>query len=167
MLVAMIIARRGTYIIEQPRQSLLYRHPRFVWLSRVTRVDHVLNSWRSLRIIHAYHCINCITQATEVYRSCWWMGLYSDPDQDENWSPKRQISWSNSRFIWSLDRGQLRRRRVPGQHSQTARRYQNASGRVRWTGTKKLKATEMLVCMSVSGVQHEQIVRYWWVCVCV
>ena len=86
-------------------------------------------------------------QKHEVYRSCWWMGLYSDPEKDKNWSPKRQISWSNSRYIWSFDKGQLRRNQVPGRRSQTSRRYKDASGKKRWTGTHKLKLTEMLVCM--------------------
>ena len=76
------------------------------------------------------------------------MGLYSDPEKDKNWTPKRQISWSNSRYIWSFDRGQLKRPR--GKHgsvkksNKTSHRYQDASGRMRWTGTKLLKATENL-----------------------
>ena len=108
MLQALALACNGTYIIEQPRQSLLNRHRRFRWLSRASR----------------------------VYRSCWWMGLYSDPEKDEDWTPKRQISWSNSRYIWAFNNGQLRR--GPGTpKSKASRRYRDASGRLRWNGTKK------------------------------
>ena len=66
MLVAMIIARRGTYIIEQPRQSLLYRHPRFVWLSRVTRV---MSSILEDHCVSYTHIIACSIVSRKPLRS--------------------------------------------------------------------------------------------------
>ena len=152
MLMALVLARNGTYIVEQPpRQSLLYRHPRFRWLSSTTRVGGSADLFRlnSASTCVAQSSIYLKSTTSEVYRSCWWMGLYSDPATDENWSPKRQISWSNSRHIWSLDIGQLRRPRALNRKTKTVHRYKDARGKSCYSGTKYLKPIESLSCNMV------------------
>ena len=60
---------------------------------------------------------------------------------------KRQYAYSNSATITRLDRGKLTRQ--PNSHAkvQTATKYHDARGIVRYKGTAALKHTENLACM--------------------
>lgn len=70
------------------------------------------------------------------------MGLYGSA------TAKRQYAYSNSEVIRSLDKGALKkdaRKSLKTNKNPVVKRKRDAAGNETWTGTKALKATELLV----------------------
>ena len=70
----------------------------------------------------------------KVRRVGWWMSMYGAG------SPKRQYAWSNGTAITKLDVGW---RRMKAKF-ETARKYVDSKGVLRYHGTKSLRSTENL-----------------------
>ncbi|CAK9023990.1 unnamed protein product, partial [Durusdinium trenchii] len=120
LLLLLIAACGGVFGLEQPGNSVLEFYPSFRFvITRLIEVDGV----------------------SAVRRAGWWM---------KHWgarTAKRQYAYSNSATITRLDRGKLTRQ--PNSHAkvQTATKYHDARGIVRYKGTAALKQTENLACM--------------------
>ena len=136
LLMALIHGAGGVYVLEQPRQSLVNRHPRFRALAK-TKTATCL----ACCTLNSFNCYG-MTVEPKVFKSAWWMAHYGSK------TAKRHVSWRNSRFIWKFNAGKLnfkKWRQTADPAFSTLHRYRDASGRKRWTGSKKLKQTELLI----------------------
>lgn len=60
LLILLAVCAGGQFILEQPRQSLLYRHPRFRWLTEVLCVGILLPP-DYLSNVNMYSCVTNIS----------------------------------------------------------------------------------------------------------
>ena len=71
---------------------------------------------------------------------------------------KRHIGWSSSRTIQCLDLGRLcaKYKALIAKHGvKSTRKYKSKSGKTKFHGSKSLKATGFLVC--ISGTSHVHV----------
>lgn len=136
LLLGLILARGGTYFVEQPSTSMFRWYPRF---------DTFLAS-NSETLMHAcvgfWSSANC--HATQAWVIKWWMGMYG------GLSPKRQVGYSNNPFAESINLGRFRQvdmrslRQKNNQFKPTKTYRSKKDGRKCFCGTKQLKETQSL-----------------------
>lgn len=109
--------------MEQPKQSLLARHPRFRWLT-----ESFTAPWNVLELF----------RGAEVYRSWWWMRLYGGP------SPKPHRAWSNTSWVAELWNGRLRgwKPSMNADSRPTVVYKDPHTGKKKWHGSRHLKTTQ-------------------------
>lgn len=81
----------------------------------------------------------------QVYQALWWMGHYG------SLTMKRHIAWSNCRTVKCFDLGVMCKayQQKHFRHgAKSARTYTNKKGKPAYHGTKYLKGTQTLSCMS-------------------
>ena len=133
----LVLSRGGVWLLEQPRSSHMFRHPRIRWLAGVCRVAST----------HVYrlHGFPLVWQpafnspsASKVWRCDFWMIHFGSQ------TPKRTTLISNSKAIGAFDRGPLRDWRKAKRYLQTetTRHYLGPDGKMKYCGTKALRATE-------------------------
>ena len=77
------------------------------------------------------------TQPSEVYRQAFWLGRLGAK------TPKRSILWSSARAILNFRRyARLTKEERKKCRGDLVHRYRDSSGRVRFTGNKKLKGSQ-------------------------
>ena len=69
----------------------------------------------------------------------WWMAHYGSS------TAKRHYLFANNPVVSQLDRGKLVGWKKVGENKQTAVRYRDTSGKLRFKGTSQLKKTQILV----------------------
>ena len=112
LLCLLCVANHAIFLVEQPRQSLLYNYFRWQWLQkRVCWVSCVhLDSLQSNSTIHAYmHSAYWHPAALQVYQVSFWLMKYGAP------SPKRLMLRSNWHDIVHMDLGRLPRKQAAAQ----------------------------------------------------
>lgn len=152
-LCLLVTAVGGTWLLEQPYQSLLRWYGRFRFLTyqmKDPRQQLVEGYSFHLAGIHWIHpniffvilkgLFNAIT--SEVFESCWWMRHYGGE------SPKRHVMFSNSPWVVELSLGRLVGwKKENNEGKKPCRTYVDSKGVRRFVGTKHLKGTEPLGCM--------------------
>ena len=78
-----------------------------------------------------------------VYRQGFWMAHFAHPNF------KLTKIWSTSSRVWKLDFGKLTPDMRSKHSSNTTKRYTNAKGEHRFTGTKELKSSQSLARTSI------------------
>lgn len=103
----LVISQCCFFLVEQPSQSLLYRHHRFEWFTnRVAWVSGLIRSlikflcMRNLRLpkIHVFACAQM-----KVYFVRFWMLHHGAA------SSKRSVFWGNLSAMNDLDKGKMSR----------------------------------------------------------
>lgn len=157
LICLLILSQHAFYIVEQPRQSLLYSYFRWQWLQQ--RICWVASS-KWTHICHACMVYSFLLRScffAEVYSVSFWLMKYGCP------SPKRLLLRSNWPEISKMDLGTLPREEMQRLTTvKTARllaqfgfniyiyicygctRNIFAEGRVgkKWNGTKQLRETQ-------------------------
>ena len=111
LLCLLCISNHALFVIEQPRQSLLYNYFRWQWLeNRVCWVPCVHPDLHDHMCMHA--CIYIYfwhPAAPQVYQVAFWLMKYGSP------SPKRLLLRSNWATITQMDLGRLTRTQAAAQ----------------------------------------------------
>lgn len=115
MLLLLVSAAGSVWLLENPASSLVMRHDRMQWLM-ATLKKYGLQTFRQSFWMAHYHHANC----------------------------KRTKIWSTSRAIWKLDFGKLSAEKKKQHPSDTTKRYLNAEGKIRFSGTPSLKKSQPL-----------------------
>ena len=73
LLLILVVAAGGNWVVEQPRSSLLFRHPRMVWVcKRLKALKELLNTCQHQ---YAWGLINMHRKLVDGCRSSrWWYG---------------------------------------------------------------------------------------------
>lgn len=159
LLIYLITAMGGVWILEQPRSSLVSWHPRIrlLWKSipKAPKSKPILwtNAWehmllRSFMNNHYFGSLCCPLHGHpwQVWQAAWWAAHYRAP------TPKRHICWANSPAIVHFDMGTLSRvlqkeLAKKNNHAKPTETY-SSGGKKRFKGTKHLRATGPLPQLS-------------------
>ncbi|CAK9047489.1 Uncharacterized protein SCF082_LOCUS26595 [Durusdinium trenchii] len=114
LIVMVILAMRGVWLLEQPSSSLIMRHDRFVEFQDLMQALQM-----------------------RFFRQSFWMRALGHQ------TAKRTLLWSNTAWLVDFDLGRLARDKLRGE-VQTTDRYKSRDGRSRWKGNKNLKSTQTL-----------------------
>ena len=145
LLILAISAMGGTWVLEQPRSSLVDWHPRvrllFKLLPKVGGSKEHSETFKQVHVwlplfkhLHAYH-----EDTLKVYEARWWACMYGAP------TAKRHKAWSNSPTVQLLDLGRMVKALYRQNSVKSTRRYRSRRGKVSWCGSKHLKAAQYLV----------------------
>ena len=158
IIMAMIFAAGGTFLVENPANSLIALHPRWVWFLECLRKYHVFVPRRSKHCVffslqnrawNMFMMKTCFEQVINLlllplywaYPKVWKVAFWMRKFGALSW--KRTWLWSNSRSIGALDKGRLTR-----QERNTARptttRYRDKSGKLKFKGNGNLKKSQKL-----------------------
>ena len=146
MVLAFILclAKHGVFIVEQPRSSLLYRHPRFQLLLKVCRA-----SWIDIEMhgnvtqgILGSSCMRYtgfVDQLSKVWRIAFWMKRFGSR------SPKRTILYANTRGIRHFQTLPLSKAEMKDpRNTQLVRKtISKKTGKAQFTGGSQLKASQI------------------------
>ena len=145
----------GVFLVENPANSLIAFHPRWVWFLEQLQKHGVevpgrmddcfsggpswFNSLFGLKLhIGQFHINVNVVHAAQIQKTAFWMRKYGC----NSW--KRTWLWANSNRIAALDRGPL-----TATEKSTARptttRYKNKSGETKFKGNSSLKGSQKLV----------------------
>ena len=164
LLCLLIVARGGTFMLEQPGGSYMEYYDKMIWLySQVPVFWHqqfslfvtpsppvinctigniVLLSWFS----HAHGSNHFLAQ---VFKICWWMAHYGST------SPKRHKAFCNNKAAGRYNRGKLQLKKFREQQREESKptaRYVDSKGRKRYHGLAgKLKSTQTLCFQNTFG----------------
>ena len=140
MILGLLCALQGSFLLENPATSVLLLHPRLRFiLGRMKEAGcpapHSQVCLRTLLFLPTRRA----TKHAEAFKVTFWMRHYKSP------SMKRTMVISNQRICGMLDKGQLfknkKKKAIP-----TTKRYLNAEGRRRFCGTSQLKQSQKLSC---------------------
>ena len=155
LLLLLVQAVGGFFVLEQPSSSLLTRHDRFRWLVRHwqqfgMKVSYLISMW--LPKISLYNAdnlgyvgtlktkippANLYWFAAQVFYQDFWMKAWGHV------TAKRTYVLSNSHLIKSLDSGAMKRKELYSEVS-TTDRYESQDGRKSFKGNANLKGTQFL-----------------------
>lgn len=128
LVIMFLVASGSIPLVENPASSLLFHHDRLKWLTPQLRTWGINDAWL------APGCL----WFPEVWRQPFWMKLYGHL----TW--KRTKIWSTAFSVFRLNLGRLDKRQHRCEVA-TARKYvSKVDGKVRFGGTKSLKATQCL-----------------------
>ena len=135
MMMILIVALGGNWVVEQPKSSLLFRHERMQWLC--TKLKAGLTKALSLKIFANLALL-------QVYRVSIWMGRFMAA------TPKPTLLWSSTPAIcgfWSSRKFSLKKFKVKSENRASLKptiQYCDKAGRKRWQGTSDLTKTGTL-----------------------
>ena len=135
--------RGGAWVLEQPRNSWMFHHPRIRWLITklpATRHDMYYTHTPVLLILFHMCC------EAKVWRVDFWMVHYKSR------TPKRTSLISNSRAIGHFDKGALRNWRKTKQRRHTLRRHTRSTEVLRPVKILDYKMS-ILSCRLISPLQ--------------
>ena len=153
LLLLLIHSANGVWLVENPGSSLIALHDRFQWLIRVMR-----KSGLSVPLLHGMLFVllskgwrlEVIRQRqrplmkvkTKVFRTAFFMSDY------EHSSAKPTKIWSNCWEVCLLSLCRKKyyktRKKRSAKAKALARKYVNKEGKVCYTGTSSLKASQLL-----------------------
>ena len=154
ILVWITYAAGGIFLLENPQNSLIALHPRWIWmLQRLKEYDVLvpgqkrkliicqssLYSWFFLGLyaISGWPIFSLAVWTTEIYKVAFWMRKYG------SLSWKRTWVWANSSRIGALDKGPLTSEEKSTSRGTTSR-YKDKSGKVKFKGNALLKQSQKL-----------------------
>ncbi|CAJ1363253.1 unnamed protein product, partial [Effrenium voratum] len=105
LLLLLVAAVSGVWVVEQPSTSMLFSHDRFRWL---------VDSLEKLKM--------------RVFSQTFWMRSWGHP------TAKRTVAFSNSALIGGLNAGSLKRQQLQSD-VKTTRKYTTKEGRKGFSGT--------------------------------
>ena len=144
-LALLIMARGGSYILEQPGQSAFLHHPRVEWLRFRENLPEtcleIIQACTNLALVllSLSSPMNGPSSLSKVFSVRWWMRHY--------WSatPKPQVALSNNPGVKRFDMGRLLKAQRPTNKAlSTTSKYKNAQGKKCFVGTKYLKTSQTL-----------------------
>ena len=166
LLCLLIVARGGTFMLEQPGGSYMEYYDKLRWL-----YSHVPVFWRQPFSLFAklvspfiHHTLGDIALHSrfshvhghflaQVFKVCWWMAHYGST------SPKRHKAFCNNKAAGRYNRGKLQLKKFREQQSEESKptaRYVDANGRKRYNGLAgKLKSTQTLCFQKEFGWVEE------------
>jgi len=112
LILLLITACGSVWVLENPGSSVVMRHD---------RMQHLIRIFKKFDI--------------SMYRQSFWMAHYFHPNF------KLTKVWSTARSIWKLDFGPLDQK-TKANATTTTKKYINAKGEARFTGTQALKASQ-------------------------
>ena len=141
--IILLLAKGGVFVLEQPHSSLVFRHPRFQKLLRLTTV-----SWLKWSKLKFYKCKGCLVELysiielqhvwspTEIFKQSFWMRGWGGT------TPKRTTLWSNSRGVrfFSTNAKHCRRNKKV----KLADSYKDSKGRKRYKGNSNMKSSQSI-----------------------
>lgn len=154
----LLVCAGSTYIMENPLNSLVALHPRYVWFVEALQAHGIFDPqlvahWNTVfacgraqvvssttKIYNINFCsiLEGILWPTKTYKIAFWMRKFG------SMSFKRTWVWSCSKRICELDMGCL----TPSEKNgslQTTTRYVDKSGKRRFKGNALLKRSQWLV----------------------
>ena len=147
MLILLCTAMNCSWTIEQPSGSTLEYYPCFRAMMRSLFTAGGPYAAQPLKLsivvsnVYMYgksHVCFCVLLLVKVTRVSFWMAHFLSK------TPKRQYIYSNSSKVGILNKGRLRMGRF-GIRSNTTKRTRVNGGKEKYTGTRFLQDTEILI----------------------
>ena len=154
----LVMAKNGTWVLEQPFSSLVFRHPRFQQLLKYTTVPWLYLD-RCCR--ETNNMIFRFTIPAQVYRQAFWMAGWG------GCTPKRTVLWSNSTgirwFATTQKYGRMKKRMGSKKQKKLADVYFDSRGQKRYKGNSNLKTSQwmsQMYAIYMNSTNHRSIIHY-------
>ena len=138
--IIFLLSKQGVFVVEQPRSSLLYRHPRFQTILRMVRATCLFTgiglSWHEDVRAVLVSCV-LIYLRNQVWKISFYMRALGAP------TPKRTTLWANSQGLRGFSSCRpLTKDDIAACDSKLVRKTITKEGKAQYTGQPALKESQ-------------------------